>query len=65
LRIALPADAPVASVLALWPALLTVAAIEQDLLGLEISRWRRAGGAWQAINLLNEIRSYLLDEDPQ
>jgi hypothetical protein len=52
-------------VLGLWPALLTVAAIEEDLLGfdmatqLDIARLR----SWKSIEALNGIWEYLHDEE--
>lgn len=59
LRDALPADAPAAMLLALWPALLTVAAIERHLLGIDLARWRDAAASWRALQPLNALRAYL------
>jgi PD-(D/E)XK nuclease superfamily len=65
LRSALCETGDTKSVLRLWPAFLTVAAIEQDLLGLDIvsqldtARLR----SWKAIEMLNEILEHLHDED--
>lgn len=55
------------SALRLWPAFLTVAAIEQDLLGLDIASQLDTARlrSWKAIEMLNEIVQYLHDEDGQ
>lgn len=63
LRRALPPDASVQAVLALCPALVTVAAIERDLLGLDVARWRRAPGTWQVLQPLNELLAHLPEEE--
>lgn len=51
------------SVLRLWPALLTVAAIEQDLLGLDIASLLDTARlrSWKAMEMLNEFLEYLHD----
>ena len=56
---------PAATLLALWPGLLTIAAIEQDLRGLDIARCcaRARGGSWRSIRPLTDVISYLRDEE--
>jgi hypothetical protein len=60
LRAALSASASAKQVMAFWPALLTVAAIERVLLGLNVSRLRKLKASWQSLRELQELRRYLL-----
>jgi hypothetical protein len=64
LRSELSANASVVATLSLWPALLTVAAIEQDLLGIEINPALVAARTrtWRSLGRLNEILDYLQEE---
>lgn len=63
-RAVLVGDASVASLLAVWPVLITIAAIEQDLLGLDIQGVvaTARSRSWRAVGALNEILSYLHEE---
>lgn len=65
LRSALSEAADTKSVLELWPALLTIAAIEQDLLGFNIASQLDTARlrSWKSIEILNEIFEYLNDGD--
>lgn len=64
LRQALAADASPPALLVLWPALITVAAIEHELLGIDIQRSVAAARlcSWRAMSKLNHILSYLHEE---
>jgi hypothetical protein len=65
LRTPLREPCSIRSVLRLWPALLTVAAIEQDLLVLDIAPQLHAARSrsWKSIEALSEIWGHLRDED--
>lgn len=64
LRQALAADASPAALLMLWPALITVTAIEHELLGIDIQHSVAAARSrsWRAMSDLNHILSYLHEE---
>lgn len=65
LRTPLRESSSASTVLELWPALLTVGAIEQELLVLDIASRLRAARSrsWRSIEALSEIWEHLRDED--
>jgi PD-(D/E)XK nuclease superfamily protein len=65
LRTPLRESCSATTVLGLWPVLLTVGAIEQDLLVLDIASRLRAARSrsWRSIEALNEIWGHIRDED--
>jgi hypothetical protein len=66
LRRALEVDSSPNAIFALWPAQMTVAAIEQDMLGFDIQGAvaNAANRSWRAMSGLNEIVDYLHEERP-
>jgi hypothetical protein len=62
----LEVDSSPSTMLSLWPALMTVAAIEQDLLGFDIQGAvaNAASRSWRAMSGLNEIVDHLHEERP-
>ena len=48
-----------------WPALLTIAAIEKDVYGLDIGRVADSARSWRALNRCNELADYLRVQEHQ